>query len=196
MAVAGSGEEELLNCTLRFDSTNFKILAGLRAGAGFISFLCCIFVIFVIILFKKYKFFAQRLILNVAVASMVHAITYTTARVNYYTVRRIEDPYCFFGGLANHYTAAVELLSIWCVTINVFSVGMRGKNTARLEPLYVVATYALPLLWFWIPIWKDAYGTAGGWCGIKFVKEDCTPFTTGPYIVFGIWFIPRTFPLS
>ena len=185
----GSGEKALLNCTIRYDSTNYKILAALRASAGLISFLSCALVIFIIILFKKYKFFPQRLVLNVAVAAMIHSLTYTTARVNYYTVRPIEDRYCDFGGLANHYTAAVELISIWCITINIFSVGMRGKNTAKLEPLFVALTYGLPVLWFWIPIWKSAYGTAGGWCGIKFLQEDCTPFPLH-YLVFGIWYVP------
>lgn len=189
----GSGElarEELSNCTLRYDSTNYKILAGLRATAGFISFLCCVVVVLIIIIFKKYKFFAQRLILNVAVAAMIHSFSYTTGRVNYYTVRPIEDPYCYFGGLFNHYTAAVELISIWCVTINIFSVGMRGKNTASVEPIYILVTYALPLLWFWIPVWKQAYGTSGGWCGIKFLQKDCKPYSIGAYIQFGIWYIP------
>ena len=186
----GSGVEEIYNCTLRYDSTEFKILAGLRATAGFISFLCCAAIIFVIVLYKKYNFFAQRLILNVAVAAMVHAITYTTARVNYYSVRPIEEQYCYFGGLVNHYTAAVELISIWCITINIFSVGMRGKNTAKFEPVYILVTYALPLLWFWVPVWMRAYGNAGGWCGIKSLQEDCTPYTTGFYIQFGIWYIP------
>lgn len=189
---SGSGDwiEEFSNCTLRYDSTNYKVLAGLRATAGFISFLCCAAVVIIIILFKKYKFFSQRLILNVAVAAMIHSISYTTGRVNYYTTRPIEDKYCYFGGLFNHYTAAVELISIWCITINIFSVGMHGKSTVKLEPVYILATYALPLLWFWVPLWKQAYGTSGGWCGIKFLQADCTPFTIGTYIQFGIWYIP------
>ena len=182
--------EEVSNCSLIYDSINYKILAGLRAAAGFISFLCCVVVILIIIIFKKYRFFAQRLILNVAVAAMIHSISYTTARVDYYTIRPIDDKYCYFGGLFNHYTAAVELISIWCLTINIFSVGMRGKNTIHFEPMYILVTYALPLLWFWVPIWKQAYGTSGGWCGIKFVQANCQPFTIGAYIQFGIWYVP------
>lgn len=186
----GSPNDSSLNCTLRFDSTNFKILAGLRASVGFVSFLCCAAVIFVIVLFKKYSFFSQRLILNIAVAAMVHSLSYTTARVNYYTVREIDDPYCYFGGIFNHYTAAVELISIWFTTINIFSVGIFRRNISKFEPAYYVTTYTLPLLWFWVPVWLKAYGTTGGWCGIKILDVDCQPFRPSAYIQFGIWFIP------
>jgi hypothetical protein len=179
-----------LNCTLLYDSTEYKILAGLRASAGFLSFLCCAAVVLVIVLFKKYSFFAQRLILNIAVAAMIHSLSYTTARVNYYTVREIDDPYCYFGGVFNHYTSAVELISIWFTTVNIFSVGMFRRNIAKFEPVYYVATYALPLLWFWIPIWLKAYGTSGGWCGIKSLDANCEPFHSDTFIQFGIWFAP------
>lgn len=179
-----------LNCTLRYDSTNYKILAGLRATVGFISFLCCIAVVGLIVLFRKYSFFSQRLVLNIAVAAMVHSLSYTTARVNFYTVRKIDDPYCYFGGIFNHYTAAVELISIWFTTINIFSVGMFRRNISKFEPAYYVTTYALPLLWFWVPVWLRAYGTTGGWCGIKILDADCEAFLPSAYIQFGIWFVP------
>ena len=192
LEMSGSGDpmDGFSNCTLSYDSTNFKILAGLRASVGLVSFLCCAAVVFIILLFKKYSFFSQRLILNIAVAAMVHSLSYTTARVNYYTVREIDDPYCYFGGVFNHYTAAVELISIWFTTINIFSVGMFRRNIAKFEPAYYVATYSLPLLWFWVPIWLKAYGTTGGWCGIKSLDTNCQSFQPGYYIQFGIWFAP------
>lgn len=192
--MAGSGDSDgsanYSNCTLFYDSTHFKILAGLRASVGLISFLASLSVVILVLLFKKYKFFSQRLILNVAVAAMIHSFSYTTARVNYYTVREIDDPYCYFGGLFNHYTAAVELISIWFTTINIFSVGMCGRNISKLEPLYYVTTYALPALWFWAAIWLKVYGTSGGWCSVKELEADCQPFRYSSYFQFGAWFVP------
>lgn len=185
----GSGDN-ISNCTLLFDSANYKVLAGLRAAMGLISFIGCTVVIFIILLFKKYRFFPQRLVLNIAVAALIHSISYTTSRVNYYTVREIDDPYCYFAGIFNHYTAAVELISIWFATINIFAVGMCRRNISKFEPVYYFTTYLLPCLWFWVPIWLKAYGTSGGWCGIKVVDEDCQPFRPSAYIQFGIWFVP------
>lgn len=187
---SASGSSDNDSCTVLYDSTDYKIRAGLRASVGFVSFLCCGVVVFIIVLFKKYHFFSQRLILNIAVAAMIHALSYTTARINYYTVREIDDPYCYFGGLFNHYTAAVELISIWFTTINIFSVGMFRRNISKFEPAYYVCTYALPLLWFWVPIYLQAYGTAGGWCGIKRLDAGCQLFELSDDIQFGIWFVP------
>ncbi len=178
------------NCTLRYDSASYKVLAGLRASVGFISFLCCLLVVFIIILFKKYRFFTQRLVLNVSVAAMIHSLSYTTSRVNYYTVRPINDPYCYFGGLFNHYTAAVELISIWIATINIITLVVFRKNVSKFEGVWYPITYLLPLLWFWVPIWLGAYGTSGAWCGLKSVDEDCSPFKVSLYIQYGIWYIP------
>ena len=87
------------SCYETLDSTQYKIAAAIRASIGLFSFFCCLGVVLVIVLYKKYKFFIQRLILYLAVAALVHSISYTLARVNYYTPRPIEDPYCYFGGL-------------------------------------------------------------------------------------------------
>ena len=179
-----------LNCTEKYDTTNYKILAGLRAGVGFVSALCCITVICIIILLKKYKVFSQRLILNIAVAALIHSLSYTTARVNYYTVRSIEDKYCNFGGLFNIYGATVELISIWFAAVNIFSVGVCRRNISRCEYLYYIMTYTLPMLWVWIPVWRRAFGTNGGWCDLRSFDDNCTKIKEGSYIGFGMWFIP------
>ena len=46
------------------------------------------------------------------------------------------------------------------------------------------------MLWFWLPVWKQAYGTAGPWCGIRTVDNDCNTFPFGRWVQFGIWYIP------
>ena len=178
------------NCSQFYDSTTYKILAGLRAGVGLFSALCCLAVIAIVILLKKYKLFSQRLILNIAVAAFVHSLSYTTARVNYYTVRKIQDPYCNFGGLFNDYAATVELISICFVAINIFSVGFCRKNISRVEILCYVVTYGLPSLWLWVPVWLGAYGTSDAVCAIRSLNETCHLYRKGTYIQFGIWYIP------
>ena len=178
------------NCNETLDSTQYKIAAAIRASVGLFSFFCCLGVVLVIVLYKKYKLFIQRLILYLAVAALVHSISYTLARVNYYTPRPIEDPYCYFGGLLNHYSAAVELLNIWCITVNLFVNTILNKRTEKLEVVYVLIAYFLPVTWFWLPLWKRAYGTAGPWCGIRTVDANCNPFPFGIWVQFGIWYIP------
>ena len=187
---------EDLNCSRLYDSAEYKILAVVRASVGLLSFLACLGVVVIILAFKKYREFLQRLVLYLAIAAMVHSISYSTARVNFYTVRPISDPYCYFGGLFNHYTAAVELISIWCIMISVFIKALFNKSTKKLEVLYILATFLGPSLWFWIPLWLQSYGTSGGWCGIRFLNEDCSRYEDGTIIQFGIWYIPLYVSLS
>lgn len=178
------------HCLAFLDSLEFKTLAAVRASIGFLSFVCCVGVLIVIVLFKKYIFFLQRLVLYLTISATVHSFSYTIARVNYYTTRPILDTYCYFGGFINNYTAAVELISIWCITISIFSEAVLKKNTQKLEPFFVLSTYLGPCLWFWIPLWKQSYGTSGGWCGLRFLNEDCSPYRDGLQITFGMWYIP------
>ncbi len=190
-ATSGNGSSAAsADCYEEFESTRYKVAAALRAGVGLFSFFCCLAVILVIALYKKYRFFAQRLILYLAIAAMIHSMSYALARVNYYTERPIDDEYCYFGGLLNHYTAAVELLCVWCVTINLFANVVFKRRTEKLELGYFVVSYFAPALWFWLPVWQKAYGTAGPWCGIRTFDGDCNEFTFGKWVIFGIWYIP------
>lgn len=190
------GENTTKECYLYFESTELKIQAAVRASIGLLSFLCCVGVIIVMVVFKKYRVFLQRLILYLAISAAIHSISYSLARVNFYTARPILDPYCYFGGFFNHYTSAVELISIWCITISLFFKAMFKKNTHKLELVYILATYLGPALWFWVPLWKQSYGTSAGWCGIRFLNEDCSRYTEGTAIAFGIWYIPLYISLT
>lgn len=181
---------ESTSCYGEYDTTQFKVVAAVRAAVGIFSFCCCLVVIITITVYKRYRFFTQRLVLYLTVVAMVHAFSYALARVNYYSTRPIEDPYCYFGGLLNHYTAAVELLNIWVITVNLFVNVVFRRRTEKLELSYFLVSYFLPLLWFWVPLWKKAYGTAGAWCGIRTVDKDCNAFPFGRWVQFGIWYIP------
>lgn len=185
---SGNGSDD--DCYDEFESTEYKVAAALRAGVGLLSFLACLGVVLIIVLYKKYRFFTQRLILYLAIAAMIHSISYTLARVNYYSERPLDDPYCYFGGLLNHYTAAVELLCVWCITVNLFANVILSRRTEKLELVYFLVSYFAPALWFWLPVWKEAYGTAGPWCGIRTLDDDCNESTFGKWVIFGIWYMP------
>ena len=183
-------EENATDCHLRYDTLHYKVQAALRAAIGLFSFVCCAMVVFIIVLFKKYKFYSQRLILYLSIAAMFHAFSYTLTRVNYSTPRPIDDRYCYFGGLFNHYTAMNSVLSIWCITFNLLVKTLCSRSTVKAEPVFVAIIFFLPLMWFWVPIWLKAYGTAGGWCTIKAFNADCTSYKYRSWLTFGMWYTP------
>ena len=178
------------SCHELYDTTEFKIQAALRSAVGLFSFVCCATVVAIIVLFKKYKFYTQRLILYISVVTMIHAFSYILTRVNYYTPRPIEDRYCYFGGLFNHYTAAMSVVSIWCITIDILAKVLCSRSTVKVEPIFVVVILFLPTLWLWVPVWLQGYGTVGAWCSIRSLNEDCTPYRYRSWLRFGLWYIP------
>ena len=187
----GSAEMELCyNST--FDSLPFKRAAILRASMGMFSFLFCGCVILLSICFKKYYFFTQRLVLYLTIAAMLHSLSYTVGRVNFHSSRLIKDPYCYFAGLLELYTSWIELLSICCIVFNLFSATVMTKirEAKYLECVYLVVTFLLPLLWCWIPFVEEAYGSAGPWCGIRVLTENCSPFRFGRVLRFVLWHVP------
>ena len=187
--------ENTSDCTLLespFDSLGFKIVAVLRASAGLFSFLCCIGVVVVIVFCHKYHFSRHRLILYFTIATMLHSLAFTVGRVEFRSQRPIEDDYCYFAGFFETLTAWMELLSICCLTFNLFAVTVRGKkiHTKNLEGVYLVVTFVLPFFWCWIPFLFHSYGSAGPWCGIRSTEENCEIFHFGTALRFIIWQIP------
>ena len=185
------GENNSEPCYIEIlETTDFKVQAALRATVGLFSFVCCATVVFIIILFKKYKFYTQRLILYLAITTTIHAFSYTLTRVNYYSPRPIEDPYCYFGGLMNHYTAANSVLSIWIITLDILTKTLCNRSTVKAEPVFFFVIFFLPVLWIWVPVYLKAYGTAGGWCSIRFLNSDCSLYEYRTWLRFGLWYIP------
>lgn len=179
-----------VSCYEMYETVDYKVQAALRAAVGFTSFICCASVVFIIVLFKKYKFYTQRLILYLSIVTMIHAFSYTITRVNYYTARPIEDHYCYFSGLLNHYSAFMGLLSILIITFNLLTKILCNCSTVKAEPVFVLIIFFLPMLWLWVPIWLKAYGTVGGWCSIRSLNVDCTPYADRSWLRFGLWYIP------
>ena len=174
-----------------FDTLDFKVQAALRSTIGLFSVVCCALVIFIIVLFKKYTFYTQRLILYLAIAAMIHAFSFCLTRVNYSTPRPIEDNYCKFGALLNHYTAANEVLSVCFMTLNVVVKAVCNRSTMKAEPFIVAAIFLLPATWCWVPyVLEGGYGTAKGWCTIRTLNADCTPYRYEAWLQFGLRYIP------
>ena len=176
----------------KYDSSQFLLVAGVRLSVGFLSSVCCLGVIFIILQYKKYMFSTQRLILYLSIAALTNSISLMLGRVNYYSSRPVIDPYCYFAGFLWLYTGWTELLSICCITFNLFSVMVMKNFRPWFEFVYVIVIFLSPLLWCWIPYVGLAFGTEGPWCGIRYTTEDCQVFNYGNIVRFFVKYIPTT----
>ena len=187
--MAANPSNDTSNCTF-FNNEDFEIVAIVRATVGSLSAAFCLLVIGMIVLYKKYRCFCQRLILYLAVAAFFHSLSYPLARVNYYTPGDLLSPYCVFGGFFNLYTSWIEVLALFCLTLNVFLNAVLDKWLTKLECVYVCLPYLLPLLWVWIPLVNSSFGNGEAWCDIRPVEKDCSRYTLGTILRFALWYGP------
>ncbi len=183
------------NCS-PYDSESYAVVAAVSAGLAFVSLVLIIGTIGIMILFKKLRFFSQRLILYLAISAILTNLAIILHRVDYQNqMSTFYARFCAFGGY-------FDLLSNWCLLLSVCAIItytslnlFLGKNTERYELIYIFFIFVFPLTFTWVPFIKSAYGKAGAWCWIRTEEQDdnCTRFEFGTQLQFSIWFVPLYF---
>ena len=166
-----------------FDTYPYVIVAAVSSGSAIVSALCCIFVICLIFLLKKHYFFIQRLILYHCLATLFRSFS-TMLRFHRLSAHQNEssstNALCVISGLTNQITNWFLMVDYSVITFTLLMTAVFHKNVARLERLYVVLIFALPLTFNWIPFINSAYGRDGPWCWIRNLNYDnCTDFHFG-----------------
>ncbi len=77
-----------------------------------------------------------------------------------------------------------------CIAINVILVVVFHHETKKLEIVYVLLIFVLPLTFNWIPFVHGAYGVAGPWCWIRSHHDDCSKFEYGVALQVTLWYAP------
>lgn len=166
-------------------------VAYASAGSASVALTACLFVITTMILFKKWKFFSQRLILYLTIAGILSSIATILHRVDSDLQRTPAiSRFCAFAGFVEQVTSWIFLNANATITFYVFANVVLKKSTERLEVLYVLFIFFFPLTFNWIPFTATAYGQAGAWCWIRSDNFDCTPYNHGRWMIFSLWFIP------
>lgn len=176
-----------------FDTSRYVAVAVTSAAIGFISVLACAGVIAIIVLYKKYYFHTQRVILYLNIVSFLNSVSFVLRlqRLGYKSDSEVLKVLCIVTAAFDHITAWCELIAISCITIDLFIKAVFRKETYKLEMFYVFMIFIFPLTFNWIPFIDMAYGEAGAWCWIRSKNQDtCKEFEFGTYLRFGIWYIP------
>lgn len=169
--------ESLGSCTLfNGDDSKCNTLIVLKRVTGTFSLLGCIFMIFVIWLFKKYRVQSQRLIMFLSVAALFDAIGYMAGDIT------PDGPACDFEAWILTYFDWCVLMWVSCITYNLYMNVVRMRNVASQEKYFHIASWLCPpLLLSVLPFIGDNYGPAGAWC---WIKHESTVWR------FVIWYIP------
>ena len=176
----------------QFDKEIYAIVATVSAVSGFISLLASSFIIFIICLFKKWRFFSQRLVLYLAITAAIFSLTAMLLRLDYYDKSGTNyTHYCILIGCLNQIASWMVLDAIICITMSLLLKSFSDIQLEKYEALIVLFIFVFPLTFNWIPFIKKSYGIAGAWCWIRSVDND-----TGKKFVFGqilqlvLWYLP------
>ena len=174
-----------------YDSPKYANVAIVSVAVSLISLLACLAVIGIIIFFKKYHFFTQRLILYLSIAAMFNsvAITLRLHRINENT-SQLHMALCVVSAALQQTTAWSQLLAVCCITLIVFIKVVLMRDPEKAELYYVFVIFIFPILINWIPFIQSSYGHAGAWCWIRNEDEHCRFFKFGNYLRFILWYIP------
>ena len=181
------------NCTTPFDDHLYAIVAAVAATAGFISFLASCFVIFIITIFKKWRFPTQRLILYLAITAALLSLVFVLQRIDYENQTEVSySNFCIFSGFLSQLIGWMVLNAVICITTSLLVTAFSNKRlTTRLEITFVFVIFVLPFLFNWIPFIESAYGKAGPWCWIRSLDRDtCSEYTFGTAMELVLWYVP------
>ena len=146
----------------------FKVLAGINMTTGFISALCSVVVLVILIGLKKYCFHTQRLIMYLHISVVIRGII---SLIDFNAFLSTSDSlYCTFCGFMENYTVFIQLIAIWWIVLDLFLMSMYHFYVQwKFEVIQFLSTFFVPLLFVWIPLIPqlDFYGYNGAFCGIR-----------------------------
>ena len=173
-----------------YDTYPYVIVAVVSSGSGIVSALCCIFVICLVFLLKKHYFFTQRIILYHCLVALFRSVALITRfhRFGYKNESKLQTVMCSISGFLDQLTSWYLLMDYSVITFTLLMTAVLHKNVARLERLYVVLIFVLPLTFNWIPFIKNTYGRFDENCWIRTTNfDDCSEHRFGYIVQTVLW---------
>ena len=185
----------LMSCD-RYNGTLYTGVAVVRAFSGLVSLLSSLFVILLILIFKKHYVLIQRLVLYLSIVSAINGLFKAIQVVNRFIGGKVGKDYCLMTGFLEQTSDWSLFLATLIITLHIYMKAVHGR-TPTLEGLYVMIIFLLPLTFNWIPFIHKAYGQDGPWCWIIEIDiSDCKKDNFGESLRIGLWFIPSNIILA
>ena len=166
------------------------VIHYLLLSVGSFSSVCSLLVLSTILVFKKYRRTAQRVILYFFLTITIESLTYMLHGLEQWISN---SNYCKATGFIDQVFSWMEAMAVVCLTFDLFFKVMTLRfDTERLEVVYFLLIFVFPLTFNWVPFLYDNYGESSDYCWIKTYKNytDCEKAKYGYYFQFGIFWIP------
>lgn len=162
-------ESNNLTRCIMLDIEDYDGLVAVQVLLSAVSCALLLCMIGLIVLFKEYQFFTQRLILYVAVCSFIYSLINS---INFFgrdaenASSALED-LCMAVGFFTQVSFCWELMSVIIIMTDIFIKIAFKRQTEKFELLYVILIISVPLSFSWIPFIHKTYGPAGTFCWIR-----------------------------
>ncbi|KAL5259808.1 hypothetical protein ACHWQZ_G010052 [Mnemiopsis leidyi] len=138
--------------------------SNIRTGrliSASLSLVGCLLALLVIVVYKKFRFFTQRLVMYLLCSCMFIAL---------FSLHNIagDSPGCTAKGFFRNVAGLSQNLWIICIDVHLLIVMMKSSiNHYQLEKIYHGVVWGLTIVLSIIPLIGNHYGHAGIWCWIK-----------------------------
>lgn len=178
-------------CMLKKDKK--EILELLMLVCGFFSLLCCLFILIVVAIFKKYRTTIQRITVYLTLSVASTSVLYILHSFEYYLGDNYS--YCEVVGYLDNTLTWMVTLSILCISVDLFTKVMTNNFNAsriRFDIAYVLVIFVFPLTFNWIPFIGGHYNNkTGSYCWINPFKDNsCSIDPVGIGYQFGLYWVP------
>lgn len=173
-------------------SPAFVGVTAVHGAMSVVSFVGALLIIALVVLYKKYRFFTQRLILYLACAELIKSFVEAFNVFGYWVDESVLG-LCIAVGFFQQIVAWWVVIATTCIMVDVFIKVQFNKSTEKFEWLYVLLIFFLPIiLTSWIPFIFDAYGPEGPICWIKNKNDTyCSDFfLAGAILEFTLYIVP------
>ena len=177
-----------ISCSEEYD----RGLLWFRCSLSMVSNLFILGMLLIIIIFKKYHFFSQRLVLYLAISTLTYQVI---SALDVTSIKAYSDStalgYCVFIGFMTQMVLWWPVMATAIIALDIFVRVVLKKETERLELLYVLLIFGFSAIFNWIPFVYSAFGPARYFCWIRIVNlEDCSQFSTGIILRSVLFFFP------
>uniref|UniRef100_A0A1X7UPV4 G-protein coupled receptors family 2 profile 2 domain-containing protein n=1 Tax=Amphimedon queenslandica TaxID=400682 RepID=A0A1X7UPV4_AMPQE len=155
-----------------------------------ISLISCLLVILMMIVYKKYTFTTQRLILYLTISVMFDSIAHILQGGSFGIISN-HSKYCMAIAFLRQYFAWSIILSIDCILMEMALRIICRRESGKGEWLYIPFIFVFPLFFAWIPLLKHDYGDIQGTCNFLTINPGtCTRNRTGLILDVVLWWVP------
>ena len=181
--------EKMDNCS-NLTKEDQRIIGLTGAITSSVSLISCLLVILMMIVYKKYTFTTQRLILYLTISVMFDSIAHILQGSSYSIIYN-HSKYCMTIAFLRQYFAWSIILSIDCILMELALRIICRRESGKGEWLYIPFIYAFPLIFAWIPLIKHDYGDIEGTCNFLTINPGtCQRNKTGFILDVILWWVP------